>query len=78
MSKMNWIKIDKRVDEEGTTIVYGCSSAYTIESRKRKIPHANGYPGTWDHTSYFVIDPDGKEIKICTTLKDAKDYVEDL
>ena len=77
MSKMNWIKIDKKVNDEGTTIVYGCSSGYTIESRKRHIPHASG-SGTWDHTSYFVIDPDGKEIKICTTLKDAKDYVEDL
>ena len=78
MAKLIWMKSGKIIRHDVTIIFYECADVpYTIESRKRHIPHANG-SGTWDHTSYFVISPEGKEIRICTTLKDAKDYVEDL
>lgn len=78
MQKFKWTKSGKLVVSDGTTIIYSCDeSPYTIESRKKQIPHANGYPGTWEHTSYFVVK-DGKDIKEFQTLKDAKDYVEDL
>ena len=78
MQKFKWTKSGKLVVSDGTTIIYSCDeSPYTIESRKRHIPHANGYAGTWDHTTYVVVR-DGKDVKECSTLKDAKDYVEDL
>ncbi|MBQ1315445.1 MAG: hypothetical protein IIY57_04565 [Erysipelotrichaceae bacterium] len=78
MQKFKWTKSGKLVVSDGTTIIYSCDeSPYTIESRKKQITHANGYPGTWEHTSYFVVK-DGKDIKEFQTLKDAKDYVEDL
>ena len=51
-----WIKINKVVSvSKGTTITYRLEGTpYTVESRKRPIPHANR-EGTWDHTSYFVL-----------------------
>ena len=74
---MKWSKIGHRVDREGTTIIYGSDgSDITIESRKRHIPHA-GRPGTWDHTTYFVLK-DGKELVEKYSLRDAYDYAEAL
>lgn len=66
-----WKKTEKVENAEGTTITYtkGACRLLKIESRKRHIPHANGI-GTWDHTSYFVITQDGKEIE-CWKLADA-------
>ena len=72
-----WKKYGKMIRHDETVIYYENGGPYTIESRKRKIPHANGYPGTWDHTSYFVVR-DGQDLKECSTLKDAKEYVKKL
>ena len=69
-----WIRTAKRVNSDGTTITYeNPESIYTIESRKRHIPHANR-SGTWDHTSYFVLK-DGDEIVEKFSLRDAKAYI---
>lgn len=74
---IKWVKMGKTVSPEGTTITYeAVDHPFTIESRKRHIPHANGI-GTWDHTSYFVIFL-GKEVAEKYSLKDAKEYAEGL
>lgn len=74
---IKWIKAGRTVSAEGTTVIYqGEGTAITIESRKRHIPHANR-SGTWDHTTYFVLK-DGKEIIEKYSLKDAKEYAENL
>lgn len=71
-----WIRTSRRVTKDGTTITYeNPESIYTIESRKRHIPHAGGRPGTWDHTSYFVMK-DGVEIIEKYSLRDAKAYIQ--
>ena len=72
---MKWTKTGKTVTADGTTIEYSNGTGITIESRKRKIPHSNGKPGTWDHTSYFVL-ADGKTIIERHSLKDAKESAE--
>ena len=75
---MNWMKIDKTVNNEGTTITYeavGTNRQLLIQSRKRHIPHANGV-GTWDHTSYWVIKK-GNEIAEKMSLTDAREYAEE-
>lgn len=70
-----WIRTSRRVNSDGTTITYeNPESIYTIESRKRHIPHAGGRPGTWDHTSYFVMR-DRDEVVEKYSLKDAKTYI---
>lgn len=70
-----WIRTTKRVNSDGTTITYeNPESIYSIESRKRHIPHANNRSGTWDHTSYFVLR-DGEEIIEKFSLRDAKAYI---
>ena len=73
---MKWIKINKMVKGTGeTTITYRLEGTpYTVESRKRPIPHANG-SGTWDHASYFVLR-DGVEVAEKHTLAKAKEYAE--
>ena len=72
---MKWVKVGKTINSEGTTIAYVLdgNTGYSIESRKRHIPHANGRSGTWDHTSYFVLK-DGQELIEKFSLKDAKEY----
>lgn len=78
MGKFAWKKSGKIIRHDVTAIVYECDAVpYTIESRKKQIPHTNGYPGTWEHTTYFVVE-DGEDVREFQTLKDAKDYVEDL
>lgn len=75
---IKWEKMGKEVTPEGTTIYYEAANVpISIESRKRHIPHANGKPGTWDHTSYFVF-LNGKEVAEKWSLKDAKEYAETL
>ena len=72
-----WKLIGKHQGPLGTTIIYGAEDCvYEIQSRKRHIPHANG-SGTWDHTSYFVIQ-NGQEVKELQRLQAAKDYVDRL
>lgn len=73
---MSWIKIGKAISAEGTTITYVLpGTSYSIESRRRHIPHAGGRSGTWDHTSYFVLS-DGEEVIERYTLADAKAFAE--
>lgn len=73
---MKWVKINKVVKGNGdTTITYRLEGTpYTVESRKRQIPHANAR-GTWSFTSYFVLR-DGVEVTEKYTLGDAKRYAE--
>ena len=75
---IKWIKAEKTVTEEGTTIVYAYGdTGYTVESRKRHIPHSNGRPGTWDHTSFFVLR-NGKELFERSSLQYAQIDVEKI
>ena len=75
MGKFTWQKSGKIIRHDVTVIFYECADVpYTIESRRKQIQHANGYPGTWEHTSYFVVK-DGKDIKEFQTLKDASELV---
>lgn len=74
---MDWIKIGKTESEDGSTVFYKLpGTKMTIESRKRKIPHANGI-GTWEHTTYFVLE-DGEELVELYSLKDAKIFAEEV
>ena len=75
---VKWAKIGKLVSAAlGTTITYRLEGTpYTVESRKRPIPHANR-SGTWDHTSYFVRK-DGVDVAEKHTLRAAKEYAEAL
>lgn len=51
-----WERTGKTVDAEGTTVIYTAKENpnIRIESRKRKIPHANR-SGFWWHTSFFIV-----------------------
>ena len=72
---MKWIKTGKAVNTDGSTITYRLEGTpYTVESRKRHIPHANR-GGTWDHTSYFVLR-DGEEVAEKHNLGFAKELAE--
>ena len=73
-----WIKTGKVVRASGdTTITYHLEGTpYTVESRKRHIPHANR-AGTWSFTSYFVLK-DGVEVAEKNTLGYAKEYADAL
>lgn len=74
---MKWIKTGKNVDAQGTTITYRLAGTpYTVESRKRHIPHASR-PGTWEYTSYFVLK-DGVEVTEKSMLSKAKTCAEAL
>ena len=74
-----WIKTGKVVSASGsTTITYRLDGTpYTVESRKRPIPHANNRAGTWSFTSYFVLK-DGVEVAEKHTLGYAKEYADAL
>lgn len=75
---MNWEKIGKTVTEEGTTITYRSQDPMvTVESRKRRLPHANGKGGVWEHTTFFVC-VGGVPVKELWTLADAKAYAEQM
>ena len=75
---MKWIKINKVVKGSGeTTITYRLEgTVYTVESRKRPIPHVNR-AGSWSFTNYFV-HKDGVEVAEEHTLRAAKEYAETL
>lgn len=75
-----WEKIGRTVSAEGTTVIYQLQGTpMTVESRLRHIPHAASKigGGTWDHTTYFVLD-NGTEVKELYRLQDAKEYAEKL
>lgn len=68
----------RHVFEEGTNINYDViGTDFVIQSRKRHIPHADR-PGTWDHTTYWLVDPFKAWEKEFATLKDAKEFAEKL
>ena len=73
---MKWTKINKMIKGNGeTTITYRLEGTpYTVESRKRPIPHTNR-PGTWSFTSYIVLK-DGMEIAEKHALGYAKEFAE--
>lgn len=73
-----WIKINKNVNADGTTITYQHKDNpwLVIQSRKRHIPHANR-SGTWDHTTYWVLI-NGVEEREFYSLRDAKEYCAEL
>ena len=52
-----WAKLGTQLGMDGEKIILYVQedSRYEIESRRRRIPHANG-EGYWYHTSYFLID----------------------
>lgn len=75
---MNWEKIEKTVNSEGTTITYegeGTNRQLLVQSRKRHIPHANGI-GTWDCTTYHIICRGQEAKKTYRAMKDAKEDAE--
>lgn len=69
---MNWKKTKSKATPDGGSVTTYTSEdgRYTIESRKRPIPHS-GRAGYWMHTSYFLIDDTGKESEFWR-LSDAK------
>lgn len=73
---IEWKRTGKIVNDEGTTITYSSGTAFTIESRKCHIPHANGV-GTWDHTTYHIMR-DGAEVGKQYSLSDAKYLAENM
>ena len=75
---LKWERTGRVKNAEGVTITYAAAGTkYTIESRKRHIPHTQK-PGTWDHTSYFVLQAGRMVLNEFTTMAKAKDYVERL
>jgi hypothetical protein len=75
---VKWVKTGKQVSATlGTILTYRLEGTpYTVESRKRPIPHANR-AGTWSFTSYFVLK-DGADVAEKHTLRAAKEYAEAL
>lgn len=72
---MTWEKVGRNVNAEGTTTTYQLAGTQLyVQSRKRRIPHTSR-PGTWDHTSFFMID-NGVEVAEKCRLQDAKEYAE--
>ena len=58
----SWKQTGKTIKATGEkTITYEkVGNPNQIQSRKERIPHANG-EGYWFHTSYWLIRPDGSE-----------------
>lgn len=74
---MRWERTGREVKANGestTTYISHDPEGWTIESRRRMIPHANGI-GSWAHTEYFLIRPDGTETEHWTLSK-AKEAAE--
>lgn len=72
---LKWVKIGRTVSPEATVNIYAAlGTQLTIESRKKRIPHANGV-GYWEKTFFYVLE-NGKELKMLYSLADAKDYAE--
>jgi hypothetical protein len=77
MEKLIWKRTGRTVSKDGTTTIYhAAGTSFTIESRKRHIPHANR-SGTWDHTSYWVLN-NCEQLVEKQSLRDAKEYAEKL
>lgn len=65
----------KRADGTGYRRYASVGCPFEIEARKRAIPHANG-SGSWMHTSFYLIRPDGTE-KEYMRLRDAQRAAEE-
>lgn len=79
MSRYKWERVGKMVEQNGTTITYSIANFnidIVVESRKRKIPHANRV-GFWEHTTYWVV-VNGADYKERYSLADAKRTAEEL
>lgn len=77
MAKIKWINFGTEVTPEGRTVTYvGDGTDFTIESRRRHIPHANR-EGYWDHTTYFLLRA-GEEVAEKWSLRDAKALAEEM
>ena len=78
---MRWEKIgtkvygngEKDITYEGFTDPF---RVFRIVSRKRAIPHANGRPGVWFRTTYFLLEVGSHGETEFITLKDAKEEAE--
>lgn len=73
-----WERTGKEVRAGETIITYRddpLENPYSIESRKIAIPHTNG-EGYWYKTYYWVVGPDGKDLKNFDTLKEAMECAE--
>ena len=72
-----WEKTGKTVTSECTTITYALAGTpYTVENRKKKIPHASR-SGTWEHTTIAVLK-DGQQVDTRYSLRDAREIAERL
>lgn len=73
---MRWERTGREVKATGESMIMyeSVPAGFRIESRKRKIPHANGI-GSWAHTTYVLIWPDGTETEHWTLSK-AKEAAE--
>ena len=68
---MEWTKTMTIIKAmSGDRTIRYTSGKFAIESRRRSIPHS-GRAGSWLHTTYFLIRPDGTE-KEYHSMKDAK------
>ena len=73
---ITWTRGGKTVFPDCQIITYfGLGTSLEVQSRKRQVPH-NGRSGTWEFTSYFVVE-NGREIKELYSLKEAKEYAEE-
>lgn len=72
-----WKRIGRSEVPDGVTITYSLPETdYTVESRKRLVPHS-ARSGGWWYTSYFILRK-GKEIGAKHSLKDAQEVAEML
>lgn len=75
---MLWGKVSVRQTREQRIIRYAAEdSRFEIESRRRKVPHAND-SGYWYHTTYFLIDTATGFEREFWKLADAKQAAEDM
>lgn len=71
-----WTQTGKHINGRGEkTIAYEAAGIPArVESRKVRVPHANGQ-GYWFHTTYFVVREDGTE-KEYWRISEAKEAAE--
>ena len=75
---IKWKRTGKEVTAEGTTITYSSQDTpLIIESRRRHIPHS-GRAGTWDHTTYCLVDLEKRVAREFYSLADAKEFAEKI
>ena len=75
---IKWMRAGQEILDNGESTVFYRSKdgRFSIESRKRAIPHANGKPGCWYHTTYWLTDGNDGTEKEYFALKDAKEAAE--